>query len=62
MTKSAGNGKLHFLCSEKCKNYPFAQLEVIANRTCDINSAITIEQNEKVQHSSSVILNSTILK
>ena len=47
---------------QKCKNYPFSQLEVIAVTTCDINSHILIEQTEKVQHLSSVILNSAILK
>ena len=30
------------------------QMEVIVNTTCDINSAIMIEQNRKVQHLSSV--------
>ena len=40
----------------------FAQLKVIVNTTCDINSAIFIEKIEKVEHSSSVTLNSTILK
>ena len=35
---------------------------VIVNTTCDINVAILIEQNEKVQHSSSVTLNNEILK
>ena len=47
---------------EKCKNYPFSQLEVIAVTTFDINSHILIEQTEKVQHLSSAILNSAILK
>ena len=32
------------------------------NTTCEIAGAILIEQNEKVQHSSSVTLNSVILK
>ena len=30
------------------QNSPFAQLEVIVNTMCDINSAILIEQNKKV--------------
>ena len=47
---------------QKCKNEPFAQLKVIVNTTCDINSAIFIDKIEKVQHSSSVTLNSIILK
>ena len=40
----------------------FVQPRVIVNTTCNINSAILIEQNEKGQHLSSVTLNSTILK
>ena len=47
---------------QKCKNYPFARLEVIFNQTSNINSAVLIEQNEKVQYSSIVTLNSAILK
>ena len=47
---------------QKCKNQPFAQLEVIVNTTCDINSAILMEQNKKVLDSSTVALNSAILK
>ena len=41
---------------------PFVWLEEIVNITYKINSAILIEQNEKVQHSSSVMLNSKIVK
>ena len=40
----------------------FAQLEVIVNVTYNIISAILIEQDEKVQRSSSVTLNSKIVK
>ena len=47
---------------QKCKNQPFAHLEVIVNQICNINSPILIEENEKVQYSSSVTLNSAILK
>ena len=39
-----------------------AQLKVIVNTTCGINSAMLIEQIEKVRHSSCVRLNNTILK
>ena len=38
------------------------QLEVIVNTIYDINSAILIEQNGKVQHSSSVTCANVILK
>ena len=38
----------------KIQKLTFLQLEVIVNTTCDINSAILIEQNGKMQHSSSV--------
>ena len=41
---------------------PMAQMEVIVNKNCDINSAIFKEKIEKVQQSSSITLNSTILK
>ena len=37
-------------------------MEVIVNKNCDINSAIFKEKIEKVQQSSSITLNSTILK
>ena len=40
----------------------FLLLEVIVGTTCDINSAILIEQSGKVQHSSSVTWSSAILK
>ena len=36
--------------------------KVIVNQTCNINSAILLEQNEKVQYSSNVTLNSAISK
>ena len=47
---------------QKCKSQPFAQLEVVVNTTCNINVVILIKQNEKGEHSSSVTLNSAILK
>ena len=47
---------------QKCKNWPFAHLEVRVNQNCNINSAKLIDQNEKVKYSSIVTLNSAILK
>ena len=46
----------------KMQQLTIAQLKVIVNTTCGINSAMLIEQIEKVQHSSCVRLNNTILK
>ena len=37
-------------------------MKVIINQTCDINSAILIEKNEKVQYASIVTLKSAKLK
>ena len=37
-------------------------MEVIVNQICNVDGAIFIEQNEKVQYSSSVTLNSATLK
>ena len=37
-------------------------MEILVTTTCDINSAILIERNGKVQHSSSVTWISAILK
>ena len=39
-----------------------AQLEVVVNTTCNINSAILIGQDKIVQHSSSLTLNTAMLK
>ena len=32
---------------QKCKGKPFLQLKVIRNTNCDVNSARSIEQNER---------------
>ena len=49
-------------CNTKNAKKPFTRLEIIVNTTCDNNCAILITQNKKVQYSSGVTLNSTILK